>query len=102
MTMQYKVWLEVEEIDEARNHYQNIDLPFAGLATFDSREAAVSFAESVQHQFKPPAKDAIHITWSVEDVTEIRPDLTFPQAMAVLRRAAIHHDATIILRNVKT
>ena len=37
----------------------------------------------------------IAVIWSVEDVQEIRPDLTDEQAWDVLEHAERHHDATI-------
>src|SRR5271157_4794749 len=45
-----------------------------------------------------PSRDAdqeISITWSTEDVHEVRPDLTEDQAWQVLQAAKEHHDATI-------
>ena len=45
-----------------------------------------------------PSRDAdqeISITWSTEDVQEVRPDLTEDQAWQVLQAAKEHHDATI-------
>ena len=41
------------------------------------------------------AREQIAAIWCVEDVLEIRPDLTKEQAMDVLRKAEKHHDATI-------
>jgi len=45
-----------------------------------------------------PSRDAdqeISISWSTEDVQEVRPDLTADQAWQVLQAAKKHHDATI-------
>ena len=33
MTLHYKVWLEIEEIDESRDHYQTMDTPGGSIAS---------------------------------------------------------------------
>jgi hypothetical protein len=43
---------------------------------------------------KPPA-DTIEISWHVDDVKEVRPDLTNDQAREVLAQAKHRHDASI-------
>jgi hypothetical protein len=43
---------------------------------------------------KPPA-DTIEISWHIDDVKEVRPDLTKAQAREVLQEAKRRHDATI-------
>lgn len=43
----YKVWVEVEEINEDKDHYQNIDLPFASCAVFENEESAINFAKTL-------------------------------------------------------
>ncbi len=43
---------------------------------------------------KKPA-DEIAIVWRIDDVKEVRPDLTDEQCRAVLRQADESHDATI-------
>ena len=45
MTMHYKVWLEIEEIDESRDHYQTIDTPGGSVASFTDYEDACRFVE---------------------------------------------------------
>lgn len=40
-------------------------------------------------------KTQIAVVWSVEDVLEVRPDLTDDQAMEVLLHCKSHHDASI-------
>ena len=40
----YKVWIQIEEIDEEQNHYEDIDLPFA-LGTFDNLPSARRFVD---------------------------------------------------------
>jgi len=43
---------------------------------------------------KPPA-DTIEISWHIDDVKELRPDLSDAQAREVLKRAKDQHDASI-------
>ena len=46
MTVYYKLWLSIEEIDEGQSHYQDVDLPTC-LGAFDSKESAISIAEHI-------------------------------------------------------
>ncbi len=50
-----------------------------------------------QHHEQVQEKDAdeIAIVWHIDDVKEVRPDLTDEQCRAVLRQADERHDATI-------
>ncbi|MEZ6117753.1 MAG: hypothetical protein R3C28_14450 [Pirellulaceae bacterium] len=43
MTLHYKVWLEIEEIDESRDHYQTMDTPRGSVASFTDYEDACRF-----------------------------------------------------------
>ncbi|WP_201750320.1 hypothetical protein [Tautonia marina] len=43
----------------------------------------------------PPSPREIAVSWAIEDVQEIRPDLSDAQACQVLQWAKHHHDATI-------
>jgi hypothetical protein len=43
---------------------------------------------------KPPA-DTIEISWHIDDVKELRPDLSDAQARVVLEHARDQHDASI-------
>ncbi len=43
---------------------------------------------------KKPA-DQITLVWHIDDVKEVRPDLTDEQCRAVLRQADESHDATV-------
>ena len=45
MTKHYKVWLEIEEIDESRDHYQTMDAPGGAVASFTDYQDAYRFAE---------------------------------------------------------
>ena len=47
MTLHYKVWLEIEEIDESRDHYQTMDTPGGSVASFTDYEDACRFVEQV-------------------------------------------------------
>ena len=46
--MEYKVWVCVEQHDPDTDSYQDCDLPFAGVETFDDLETATQFAQVVQ------------------------------------------------------
>lgn len=46
--MSFKVWIEIEEYDEEADSYQNLDLPFASTAEFDSEDEAYVFAHALQ------------------------------------------------------
>ena len=49
--MVYKVWIEVEEINEETDHYKDIsaeNLGFAAAAEFDTKGEAVDFACRLQ------------------------------------------------------
>ena len=52
MTVHYKVWLEIEEIDESRDHYQTVDTPGGAVATFEDYEAARRFVEQANRELK--------------------------------------------------
>lgn len=43
--MKYKVWIEIEEFDEDRDHYQSLDLSFAATGEFETEKKAISFAD---------------------------------------------------------
>jgi hypothetical protein len=45
MTTHYKVWLDIEEIDEDRDHYQTVYTPCGSTATFHTYEEACAFVE---------------------------------------------------------
>lgn len=54
MTMHYKVWLEIEEVDETRDHYQTVDTPGAELVDFATYEEAWSYAEAATNLLNSP------------------------------------------------
>jgi hypothetical protein len=41
---EYKVWIDVEEIDEENDSYINLDLNFSSCRTFDNEADAIAFA----------------------------------------------------------
>lgn len=45
--MHYKVWIEVEEVDEDNDHYEKIPLEFGATRTFDTEKEALKFAEDL-------------------------------------------------------
>ena len=46
--MLYKIWLEIEEIDHGKNHYNNMGAEARSMATFESLEQAREFASTMQ------------------------------------------------------
>ena len=46
----YKVWIEVEEIDEDEDHYERLDLPFSATGEFEDELKAHMFAARL-HDF---------------------------------------------------
>lgn len=48
----------------------------------------------MKRRTKPPA-DTIEISWHIDDVKEVRPNLTDAQARQVLEQAKRRHDASI-------
>jgi len=47
MGKHYKVWIEVEEIDEDADHYEKVPVEFGPTAIFLTAEKALSFAEEL-------------------------------------------------------
>lgn len=56
--MHYKVWITVEEIDEATNHYEDQDLNFAGEVTCGSLKEATGYANAL-HAVAAPLFEAM-------------------------------------------
>ena len=46
--MNYKVWICVESCDEEYDQYEDIDVPFAEVATLDTESEAIVFASALQ------------------------------------------------------
>ena len=46
--MKYKVWICVESCDEEYDVYEDIDVPFAEVATLDTASEALLFASALQ------------------------------------------------------
>ena len=46
----YKIWVEVEEIDEENDYYESLPLSFTETAIFDKEQDAVDFA-TILHNF---------------------------------------------------
>ena len=44
--MIYKIWMEIEEIDDDKGHYESLDCPVS-LRAFDTLEEAVKFQEEM-------------------------------------------------------
>jgi hypothetical protein len=51
--------------------------------------------DNTMSKSKKKTADEIAIVWHIDDVKEVRPDLTDEQCRAVLRQADERHDATI-------
>lgn len=43
----FRVWVEVEEVNEAEDSYDNVDVPHGPLAEFVSREEALNFVDAL-------------------------------------------------------
>lgn len=65
----------------------NTDTPESG-PLFDGHDNACG-----SYEYSGP--DSITISWHIDDVKEVRPDLTDAQCREVLNQAARKHDATI-------
>jgi hypothetical protein len=46
--MKYKVWICVESCDEEYDVYEDVDVPFAEVATLDTESEALEFASALQ------------------------------------------------------
>ncbi len=46
--MKYKVWIRVESCDEEYEQYEDVDVPFAEVATLDTEVSALEFATALQ------------------------------------------------------
>ena len=51
MPTSYKVWLEIEEIDEDRDHYETVDAPGGSVATFATYEEGYAFVGQANQWF---------------------------------------------------
>ena len=56
--MEYKVWISLEQCDEDADQYDDLDLPFASVCTFDTMDEASTFASALQEQGKELARQA--------------------------------------------
>ena len=46
--MKYKVWICVESCDEEYEQYEDVEVPFAEVATLDTEADALKFASFLQ------------------------------------------------------
>ncbi len=46
--MKYKVWICVESCDEEYEQYEDVEVPFAEVATLDTEVKALEFATALQ------------------------------------------------------
>tara|TARA_B100000809_G_C14858367_1_gene430924 strand:- start:349 stop:522 length:174 start_codon:yes stop_codon:yes gene_type:complete len=46
--MKYKVWICVESCDEEYEQYEDVEVPFAEVATLDTEADALRFASDLQ------------------------------------------------------
>jgi hypothetical protein len=51
--MKYKVWIEVEEIEEERDHYQTLPFP-EELGCFDTEEEAWELLRQIASEGRTP------------------------------------------------
>ena len=87
--------LEIRRADSLDFHSVSVWVVETALqAAFDAGCNSVE-AEGVDIHEIAAKRRQIAMLWSVEDVQEVRPDLTDDQAWEVLQRAHRQHDATI-------
>ncbi|MFC1765158.1 hypothetical protein ACFL6U_24185 [Planctomycetota bacterium] len=55
----FKVWIHIEEINEEKDHYQEIDEP-QELGRFDSNQDASTYVDQLLSQ-KDPSRSGLHI-----------------------------------------
>lgn len=48
----YKVWIELEEVDEENEEYNRLDLPFAATREFKTETEAFNFAQKMHDENK--------------------------------------------------
>ena len=46
--MKYKVWICVESCDEEYAQYEDVEVPFAEVATLETESEALTFASALQ------------------------------------------------------
>ena len=46
--MKYKVWICVESCDEKYEQYEDVEVPFAEVATLETESEALAFASALQ------------------------------------------------------
>ena len=46
--MKYKVWICVESCDEEYEQYEDVEVPFAEVATLETESEALTFASALQ------------------------------------------------------
>ena len=46
--MKYKVWICVESCDEEYEQYEDVEVPFAEVATLEMESEALTFASALQ------------------------------------------------------
>lgn len=44
----YKVWIEIERVDEENDEYEEVDLGFGSAGEFPTENQAIEFAEKLQ------------------------------------------------------
>ena len=49
MAKVYKIWIELEEVDEDNDHYETIPLDFAQEEEFDTLEDALAYANKLHN-----------------------------------------------------
>jgi len=91
---QFQVTLRVDRIDE--NGYPIEATAIQTLEEFDTIQQAHNYLDFANSAVSKAKQDgSISITWSVEDVLEVRPDLNVDQAAEVLRQCKESHDSSV-------
>ena len=78
--MKYKVWIQIEEIDEEKDHYENITEPEC-IAEFDSLKDAEEYADKIQDDLSrlkagnSPEQANEQLVYSTDILSEVSQEL---------------------------
>jgi len=87
--------LECRNSDDLDFHTVSVWTVEAALTTAFEAGRTSTESDPVDIEAILAKRDQIAVIWSVEDVQEIRPDLTLEQAWEVLQRTSSKHDANV-------
>ena len=99
--MIYKVWIQIEEIDERRDHYLNIGQRYEA-GRFNSRKQAARFVENELMPIRPvklALQEICHLGFQFLDTlpqTELTTELENRQGFRKMLREALNRHAPIV------